>query len=228
MPGKTNPRYLAVDGFKLCNACEQTKPVEEYYSRKEAPDGLRNDCKECISARGRERYEVTQPQQIAYARKWYRENREKALAVHRDWYERKGRERSRLRRESMTPEERAELNRQQREARAADPKRFRRYDLKRRLRRLGATIEQYEALMEHQGGVCAICKGPPSGKDDIYHVDHDHETGALRGLLCHYCNTSLGGFKDDVVALQRAIEYLIEPPFQGLTPKLPARPRQRG
>jgi hypothetical protein len=47
----------------------------------------------------------------------------------------------------------------------------------------GITVDEYEALLAEQGGGCAICKRPP--RDDIsLHVDHDHKTGARRGLLC--------------------------------------------
>ena len=71
----------------------------------------------------------------------------------------------------------------------------------------GITIEQFEALVQRQGGKCAIC----AGELDMgfrTHVDHCHTTGVVRGLLCSPCNTSLGCFKDSVEILRRAIDYL--------------------
>lgn len=76
--------------------------------------------------------------------------------------------------------------------------------------RVSIPKEQYSALMESQCGRCAIC-GCESGKNnrgDKLAVDHCHNTGKIRGLLCHKCNTAIGLMKDDRRALQAAIEYL--------------------
>jgi len=75
-------------------------------------------------------------------------------------------------------------------------------------RKYGITLEQYEKLLADQGGVCAVCGGPHVGVGGRYHVDHDHRTGVVRGLLCGTCNTGLGQFKDDPVVLEKAISYL--------------------
>jgi hypothetical protein len=72
-------------------------------------------------------------------------------------------------------------------------------------RRYGLTQEDFEALLAWQGGVCAICGAP-----DPEHVDHDHEFGNVRGILCFNCNGGLGQFKDNEQSLARAIEYLKE------------------
>lgn len=68
------------------------------------------------------------------------------------------------------------------------------------------TTQEYDALLEAQQGVCAICLRPPKTK--ALAVDHDHATGAIRGLLCFSCNAALGKFQDDVSRLHRAINYL--------------------
>lgn len=62
----------------------------------------------------------------------------------------------------------------------------------------------FDALMEAQGGVCAICgrQGHP------LHVDHDHETGDVRGLLCGRCNSALGLLGDSIEQAQKAVDYL--------------------
>jgi hypothetical protein len=60
----------------------------------------------------------------------------------------------------------------------------------------GITLEQYNEMFEKQGGVCAICGAKPSKvngtKKKHLHVDHDHKTGKVRGLLCVTCNVKLG------------------------------------
>ena len=74
-------------------------------------------------------------------------------------------------------------------------------------RKFGITPETYNEMLEAQGGVCAICGRPP--RDNIsLHVDHEHGTGRVRGLLCFRCNNALGDFDDDPVLLRQAIEYL--------------------
>lgn len=73
----------------------------------------------------------------------------------------------------------------------------------------GISQAQYEALLEEQGGVCAICHRPEKSKNaKNLSVDHDHVTGKVRGLLCSFCNHALGYFRDDITALERAIDYL--------------------
>lgn len=73
----------------------------------------------------------------------------------------------------------------------------------------GLTVEQYHAMKTKQGGGCAICGSTtPGGKDNKLHVDHDHKTGKVRGLLCNRCNIALGGFGDDIQRLRLAIQYL--------------------
>lgn len=63
------------------------------------------------------------------------------------------------------------------------------------MRTFGITIEQYDAMLAEQGGGCAICGRRPSETISL-HVDHDHETGRIRGLLCFRCNNSLGDLDD--------------------------------
>jgi len=63
-------------------------------------------------------------------------------------------------------------------------------------------------VLAAQEGACAICKVTAPGGQGTFHVDHDHKTGAIRGLLCHHCNTALGKFKDSPILLETAIAYL--------------------
>ena len=78
----------------------------------------------------------------------------------------------------------------------------------------GITLEQYEELFRLQGGRCAICNDPPAtglsgrGKANRLVVDHDHDTGAVRGLLCRPCNSGVGHLRDSGALLRKAIAYL--------------------
>lgn len=73
--------------------------------------------------------------------------------------------------------------------------------------RFNLTVEAYDELLESQCEVCAIC-GDECDSGHRLSVDHDHETGEVRGLLCKDCNIALGFFRDNVKSLARAIEYL--------------------
>lgn len=72
--------------------------------------------------------------------------------------------------------------------------------------RYGLTMDDYESILASQKGVCAIC-GMPPGRRPLS-VDHCHDTGAVRGLLCHSCNTGIGFLKDSVDLLKKAAKYL--------------------
>lgn len=74
------------------------------------------------------------------------------------------------------------------------------------LAKYGLTEEQFRRMYLDQKGLCAICPKRMSGRD--CHIDHDHVTGKVRGLLCSSCNTGLGFFKDSVRLLASAIVYL--------------------
>ena len=77
------------------------------------------------------------------------------------------------------------------------------------LKRYGLSLADYDRLLEQQAGGCAICGGVTMWRGEgRLSVDHDHETGEVRGLLCSPCNTGLGHFHDDAERLRRAIIYL--------------------
>lgn len=80
------------------------------------------------------------------------------------------------------------------------------------LRRLyGISLKDYDELLASQNGHCAICPAlPDTQRHGVLHVDHDHETQRVRGLLCDNCNNGLGRFQDNPNLLVNAAAYLIE------------------
>lgn len=82
----------------------------------------------------------------------------------------------------------------------------------------GLNIEDFRALIHEQGGRCPVCTGLLKLRDfgsgrrghtgNVAHVDHCHETGAIRGVLCNNCNRALGLLGDSVDCLRRALTYL--------------------
>lgn len=115
-----------------------------------------------------------------YIREWHRSRpKEITNALPREWARK-------------NPERRKEINRNCR--------------LK---KQYGITIEDYNAMLDSQGGGCAICSARP---ETIHHgtlcVDHDHETGAVRGILCDRCNRAIGLLKDDPARVAAMLQYL--------------------
>jgi 5-methylcytosine-specific restriction endonuclease McrA len=131
--------------------------------------------------------------------------------------------------ENLTRQQRYYLKHQERlrqkarDKRAADPEKYKGYVRKwkaknpdrervRNLAQFGLTIEDYDAMYEAQGGVCAICKQPETSQRDgkVYRlaVDHNHNTGQVRGLLCFKCNSAMGSFEKRGIPLENVIRFL--------------------
>lgn len=68
------------------------------------------------------------------------------------------------------------------------------------------SLEEYDQMLQAQKGLCALCRQLPKSRS--LHVDHDHETGRVRGLLCMKCNRALGYLQDSPVLLRTAAKYL--------------------
>ena len=118
------------------------------------------------------------------------EQRAKMRAQNRYWH-RRNRERSRERHRVWLRD---------------NAERAKQKDLEWRVRTLyGLSIQQYRSL----GWTCFICGNVSGAGRRRLHIDHDHATGHVRGLLCSNCNTALGGFRDNQYLLKRALEYLV-------------------
>lgn len=85
------------------------------------------------------------------------------------------------------------------------------------VRKYGITMDDYEAIKASQGGGCAICgldetraigQGARAKEKMYLSVDHDHETGKVRGLLCGHCNMGIGHFRDNPALLAKAAMYI--------------------
>ncbi len=118
----------------------------------------------------------------AYSRAWREKNREKSNAYMRDYYHR------------VTKKNAEKLASKNLSG-----------SFSRRKAKYGITRDEYETMALNQKGRCAICNEEPT---ESLRVDHDHETGKVRALLCNNCNAGLGHFRDDPELLASAITYL--------------------
>jgi hypothetical protein len=78
-------------------------------------------------------------------------------------------------------------------------------------RKYGLSIDNYEKLLEEQSYKCAICGSTGSGQDsDRFVVDHCHNSGRVRGLLCWPCNIGIGMFKERPDLIERVVRYMMD------------------
>ena len=178
---------------KTCSKCGEIKPLGEFHKNKNAQDGYSHTCKECACARARKWYEANKVRVAAIKRVWYGANKGRRATTNRAW-------------EEAHKDRRLAANKAQREAnpdRTAATKKA--YALK---RHFNISLTDYDEMLEAQDSSCAICGRTIAEEGRRLAVDHDHETGEVRGLLCGNCNQGLGRFMHDQELLHSAIAYL--------------------
>lgn len=150
-----------------------------------------------------------------YHRQWYLKNRERLLDVRRAYNKEYSKrpeviEKAKQKNATVHSQSVRKVYKQTAAAKSANLKYRTKPEVVERVRRrrlelrYGITHEEYEMLLQKQHGLCAICKVPTIK----FHIDHDHKTNKVRGLLCGPCNMGLGLFKDNKVLLALAITYL--------------------
>ncbi|MBU6533853.1 endonuclease VII domain-containing protein [Streptomyces sp. NPDC057245] len=177
-------------GDKRCTGCKRALSVAEFARDKNRRDGLQVRCRECVAeysaAHYRRRREamgrtVRETVDVPVGHKLCRSCGE--VKPHSEWHR------------NATASD--GLSTRCKACRAIEG---RAGHLK---RQYGITETERDALIASQGGVCCICLAAPAA-----HVDHCHETGRVRGVLCFSCNAALGQLKDRPDAIRRAAAYL--------------------
>lgn len=72
----------------------------------------------------------------------------------------------------------------------------------------GISLQEYNKMFDEQNGCCFLCNKHQSELNQTLHVDHNHETGVVRSLLCQKCNMGLGLFNDDKILIKKVLEYV--------------------
>lgn len=206
-----NPTLFAVKPqTKQCSKCRVIKPIHNFSRHPQTKSGIDPRCKQCSNAYHLEhrrrltaRYDALGPAVLVTEKRCC------------DCKQIKPRESFSVRktsRDGLRGDCTECLNRRNRDYHLTHP---RRQKVNMAKYRYGLTSDQYDAILEHQNGLCAICSQPEgisvSGKPHRLAVDHDHVSGKIRGLLCRRCNIALGHFDDKVENLQAAIQYLAMP-----------------
>lgn len=205
--------------FKFCTACQMLKPVGDYYLR--SSGYLEARCKPCVieanSRRKAERRQREREARLALPRSEVKvctacgERKAKT-----EFYVRHNQCKECLKAKAAErysdPEVRARVVAQARQYHD----RTRPARRAKSLAKYGITPEQYDALFDEQGGRCAICRreglrlgaGGDANRRNVLCVDHCHDSGEVRGLLCQTCNRAIGLMQDDPDLLRSAITYL--------------------
>jgi len=156
----------------------------------------KSPCKDCVKKRAKEYRDRQDPDALKQYQRDYRSKNREAIRARQLEYNRRYREKNRQRLNEYSRQYRKKNRDKQWEA-----------DLK---CNYGITAVEYYELLDRQSGGCAICGVQENKNGSRLAVDHCHETGRVRGILCHDHNTALGKFRDDVRLLKRAISYLEE------------------
>jgi hypothetical protein len=189
-------------GEKWCRRCEVVQPVNAFAVNRTAPDGRQGHCRACFAAAYREKREqsghVVRPADIPAGYKFCRGCQR--VVPHSEWAVR-----------STTKDGLA--FRCKTCMSASDQAKYLQ-------RTYGMSVEDLDAMLLAQHGVCAICQTAPAA-----HVDHDHQTDKVRGQLCFRCNAALGQLGDDPLVVRRAARYLERGGFQVGPPEDAAEPQ---
>jgi hypothetical protein len=192
--------------MKRCPDCQRTRPLSDFPRNRNRADGLGFYCKLCMNLRTRlsreRRLAAVGGQQLPpYQR------RQRLVPTGQKYCPRceltqpvENFGRNRAAHDGLTAYCRPCHNIKVRESKDRNGG-FREYHLR---RRYGIGAAQVDAMIDAQGGTCAVCPGKPE------HVDHDHVTGKVRGILCFNCNQALGNARDDPRVLIGLVRYLRE------------------
>ncbi|MFF7980786.1 endonuclease VII domain-containing protein [Streptomyces sp. NPDC007901] len=174
------------DGMKKCSACQKFLPVGAFAGNASRPDGLQANCRECAAEYYRRRREAqgrTVRVKVPVRQGHKRCPQCEEVKPHSEWERNKS---SSDGWSSYCRECRAERNR-----------------ISYFQRKYGLSPAELEAMIAEQRGICCICLAAPAE-----HVDHCHETGRVRGVLCFSCNAALGQFRDQPEVIRRAAAYV--------------------
>lgn len=202
---------------KVCRDCGETKPLAEYFASPRNAGGYSPTCKPCYAAR-QARYKMRPKKEDApdgMKRCWRCKNAKPPADFPRNRGFHDGLDRTCR---ACVAERNAKYSRENREHLAAaalrryhaDPLRYADYELK---KTYGLEPGAYDRILAAQDGKCGICGTDDPGsrtrrRTRRFAVDHCHDTGAVRGLLCSNCNRGIGYLKHSKDALLAAVKYL--------------------
>ena len=181
--------------MKRCTKCKQEKPLAEFHKHKAGKGGKDSRCKVCSCAKSKKYRAEHQEQVKQYDREYKQSLRGREVSRRVDEKRRHTPARKIMHGKAYKKWEQSMKGR----------KYLRESTLK---RNFGLTLEDYDKMLVVQNSRCAICNVHQSKLEIRLAVDHDHETGRIRGLVCRDCNFFLGHLEKNYGLLLQALEYL--------------------
>lgn len=192
-----------------CSKCKLFKDPEEFHTDNRVSRGKQYSCKPCTKEMR------STPEAMARDSERQKQSRSDMTPEEREAVSRKRSVQSKAYRDARTPDEIAQQKEYNRLWYENNKDRVVELNRKNFLRRnYGLTDEEVLLMFSNQEGLCAICSRPICMCKKLpkcntrAHIDHDHETGEVRNLLCVNCNIGLGNFRDSLHLLKNAAEYL--------------------
>ena len=187
---QTQPLPLTGDKLKTCRKCGGSFPAntEFFYRHPSGKFGVTPRCKSCVDVDNAESHA-------------------KRIASNPDKIRKQATERSK-RHYWKNIEKSREKHRKYQAKRLADPKLKLIIQSRKRGGGAGLSPEQIETIFKFQGCVCAICGSDKSGSKAGWNLDHCHQTGKVRFILCAHCNRGLGAFKDNPTIMRKAADMI--------------------
>jgi hypothetical protein len=196
---------------KKCRCCKAEKPLTSFYRKKASTDGFNPYCKPCAI----EKIKIYREQNIEKIRlkhkAWRIANKEKIKENQKKWYAKNPnyQRESYLKNSNKRKEHSAKWRRENPEKVKEIRLKFKEKSRNQQyFRDYGITVEQYVSIVQKQGGGCAICGATKSHNGNRLAVDHCHDTGMVRGVLCDHCNRAIGLLGDTSEKIKSAFLYL--------------------
>ena len=175
---------------KMCSVCKNQKSLDDFYFKKDRGKHA-SQCKSCTKDRAVESVRRNKEKVTEYKADYYQKNKTKIRSQINEW-------------QALNEDYLKEHSK----------KRYQENKVEHRsrglIKRYGIDSEEYNHMLLEQGGTCKICKSPDHKNKRVkfFAVDHNHETGQVRGLLCHSCNRAIGLLQDKVEIIEAAAEYI--------------------
>jgi hypothetical protein len=187
--------------MKKCTVCNKVKSLEEFHKKTSSKDGKASYCKACKALKGKEYYlrEESKEKRKLSSQLYYENNKESI-----DEYRKKWREEHR----EYKKEYDIIYRQKNKERIISDKKLWHKSDNGKNYRlvkNFGITLEEYNKMFDEQKGLCYICSEADTVK---LAVDHNHNTGAIRRLLCKKCNVAIGLLKEDPQIIENVLNYI--------------------